>query len=135
MNINEKQNLITTTISALDDWDRYEFLITKGKTHNNLKENFQSEDNLISDCQSQVWISAQIIDGKIFYLVDSDSLIIKGILHLFTEILNNQPAEDVANAELFFLEKSGLHSKLSPSRANGVNGIMSRIKEIAKNFC
>jgi cysteine desulfuration protein SufE len=131
--INKIQNQIIEEFSDLDDWlDKYEYLIELGKSLEPLDNKLKSDENSIGGCQSKVWLKTVIKDEKIYYLADSDSLITKGIIYLLLRVLNNQHPRDIANADLYFLNKIGLHSNLSPSRVNGLMSILNKITSSAK---
>ena len=131
--INKIQDMIIEEFSELNDWfDKYEYLINIGKTLEPLDEKLKSEEKSISGCQSEAWLKAEIIDKKIHYLADSDSLITKGMLSLLLRVLNNQNPEDIVNSDLYFIDKIGLNSNLSPSRVNGLVSIVKHIKSYAK---
>jgi len=131
--IDNIQNMIIEEFSKLDDWfDKYEYLTNLGKSLEPLDNELKSEENSISGCQSNVWIKTEIRDGKIHYLIDSDSLIVKGLISLLLRVLNNQYPKDIVNVNLYFIEKIGLNSNLSPSRANGLMSILKQMRSFAK---
>ena len=131
--INKIQDEIIEEFSTLNEWfDKYEYLINRGKSLGPLDEKLKSEENSISGCQSQVWIKAEMRDERIHYLADSDSLIIKGMISLLLRVLNNQFPEDIVNSDLYFIDKIGLNSNLSPVRVNGLMSIVKQIKSSAK---
>ena len=128
MTINENQDKIIEELLPLNDWfEKYEYLVSLGKALKPLDEEFKTEDNLIKGCQSKVWLRAEKKDNKIYLAADSDTLITKGILALLLQVLNNQSPEDIINCNLYFLEKIGLSTNLSPARANGVVSIIKQI--------
>ena len=132
--INKIQDEIIEEFSKLNDWfDKYEYLIKIGKSLDSLDKNLKSDENSISGCQSQVWLIAEMSDEKIHYLADSDSLITKGIISLLFRVLNDQYPEDIVNADLYFIDKIGLNSNLSPSRVNGLMSILKQIKSFANS--
>jgi cysteine desulfuration protein SufE len=131
--INEIQNEIIEEFSKLGDWfDKYEYIISLGKSLENSDYNLKSEDNLLKGCQSQLWIKSEINEGMMHYSADSDSLLTKGMISLVLRIVENQPAEKIIDADFYFIEKIGLNSNLSPSRANGLMSIVKHIKSSAK---
>ena len=131
--INKIQDEIIEEFSTLNDWfDKYEYLINLGKSLEPLDEKLKSEENSIRGCQSQVWIKAEMRDERIHYLADSDSLIIKGMISLLLRVLNNHYPEDIINSDLYFIDKIGLNSNLSPARVNGLMSIVKQIKSSAK---
>ncbi|MCG6912402.1 SufE family protein [bacterium BMS3Abin03] len=128
MTINESQDQIIEELLPLNDWfEKYEYLISLGKALKPLDEEFKTEDNLIKGCQSKVWLRAEKKDNKIYLAADSDTLITKGIIALLLRVLNNQSPEDIINCNLYFVEKIGLSTNLSPARANGVVSIIKQI--------
>ena len=136
MGINEMQQQIIEEFSLLEEWfDIYEKLIELGKHLPEMDEQYKSETNLISGCQSRLWMVAALEEnGKVVYHVDSDALIVKGIIALLLKVVNHQPPEEIAVANLYFLEAIGLSSHLSPSRANGLALMVERIKEYARAY-
>ncbi|MFW6121565.1 MAG: SufE family protein [Petrotogales bacterium] len=131
--INKIQDMIIEEFSKLNDWfDKYEYLINLGKTLEPADEKLKTEENSIGGCQSKVWLKAEITDKKIHYLADSDSLIVRGMISLLLRVVNNQYPEDIVNADLYFIDRIGLNSNLSPTRVNGLMSILKQIKSYAK---
>jgi len=134
-NINKIQDEIIKEFSKLDDWfDKYNYLIKLGKNINSSDRKLKTEKNLMNGCQANVWIKAESKNGKIQYQADSDSLITKGIIYLLLRVLNDRSPNEILNANLFFIDKIGLNSNLSPSRANGLMTILKQIKSCAENI-
>lgn len=136
MTINEAQDRIIADFSHLSEWiDKCEHLIELGKKSLVINcAQIKSEENALKGCQSQVWIYAQVKDGLIEFFADSDSVIIKGVLTMLLKILNGQSPVEVVCADLYFLKEIGLSTNLSPTRANGVASIVSRMKQLAKTM-
>jgi len=132
MNINSIQDQIIEEFSELNDWlDKYEYLITLGKSHNIYDEDLKTDKHLIAGCQSNVWVKTEINNNNVILKADSDALITRGIISLLLRVLNNQTADDITHADLYFLDKIGLKSNLSPSRANGLAAIVKQIQSYA----
>ena len=93
-----------------------------------IEEKDKVEGNLIKGCQSRVWLSAELVDGKMIFKADSDAVITKGIASLLIRVLNNQTPQDILNADLSFIDKIGLKEHLSPTRANGLASMLGQIK-------
>ena len=131
MTINEIQNEIITELSSIGDWlDKYQYLIDLGNNLAPADEKFKDEKYALQGCQSQVWIFSEIHDNRVRYIVDSDSTIIKGMLFLLLRVLDNQSPENIKVAHLYFAEKAGLITGLSPSRANGLAAIIRRMQRV-----
>lgn len=134
MTIDETQQTIIEEFAPLADWfDKYEHLIGLGRGHELLDAGFRTDEYALSGCQSQVWIRPEMIDGKLHFRADSDSVIIKGILALLLRVLSGRAPAEIAEAELFFLKEIGLSTNLSPSRANGVATIVRHMKQCGRS--
>lgn len=129
MTINEIQDEIIDEFSFFDEWlDKYEFIIELGKNLPLIDEQFKDESHLIKGCQSRVWLHADMNEDKVDFTADSDAVITKGIIALLVRVLNNQPAEAVANADLYFIDRIGLKEHLSPNRSNGLVSMVKQMK-------
>lgn len=132
MTTNDIQDKIIAEFSRFPDRiDKCEYLIELGKGHTIIDTRLKVEQYMLRGCQSQVWIYAEVKDNRLSFLVDSDSIIIKGILVLLLRVLNNQQPKEVAQADLYFVKAVGLSTNLSPTRANGVASIIKQMKKLA----
>lgn len=112
-----------------DDWEgKYEHLIDLGKSLPLIDEHLKTEDRIIKGCQSRVWLNSAKKNDKIVYTADSDAIITKGMVALMVRVLSNQPAKDIVEAKLNFIDKIGLKEHLSPTRANGLVSMINRMK-------
>ena len=129
MGIKEKQQELIDDFAFLLDWEqKYEYIIDLGKELKGLPEEKKNEDILIKGCQSQVWLDAELRDGKIFFLADSDGILPKGIISLLVGVYSGHTAEEILTADFDFISKIGLQEFLSPSRANGLASMIKQIK-------
>ena len=119
---------IVEEFDMFEDWmEKYEYLIELGKTLPMIDDKLKIEENLIKGCQSRVWLNAEHNNGIITYTADSDAIITKGIVAILIRVLSNQKAEEIAKANLVFIDEIGLKEQLSQTRANG---LVSMIKEM-----
>jgi len=132
MTINEKQDDIINEFSMYDDWmEKYEYIIELGKDIPKIDTSKMDEEHLIHGCQSQVWVDAKVEDGKLFFEADSDAIITKGMIGLLIRVLSGEKPEDIVKADLYFIDKIGLHENLSPTRSNGLLGMIKKVRELA----
>ena len=135
MSINELQDNIIDEFSAFDDWmDKYALLIDLGNSLPPLDERYKTESNLIEGCQSRVWLQADFVDGKIHLQGESDSVIVKGIVSLLIQVLNDHTPQEILDADLYFIEKVGLKEHLSPTRSNGLVAMVKQMRLYAMAF-
>ncbi len=122
-------------LEIFQDWtERYEYVIGLGKQSEALPEEARNSDHLIRGCQSQVWLDAKMDGGLVYYFADSDSLITKGMIALFIEVLNGESPDDILTADMDFVEKTGLKEHLAPTRANALNLMATQMKQRALAF-
>lgn len=127
---------IESDFSMFDQWvDKYAYLIDLGKSLPLIDAKYKDEDHLIRGCQSQVWLAARLNDqGRIDFTADSDAIITKGIISLLVRVLSGQTPQDIAQADLSFIDRIGLSSHLSPTRANGLSEMIRQMKLYAGAF-
>jgi cysteine desulfuration protein SufE len=130
MTIKEIENEIIEEFEIFgDDWEgKYEHLIDLGKSLPLIKEENKTDDKIIKGCQSRVWLDSERKDEKIFFRADSDAIITKGMVALMVRVLSGQPAKDIIEAKLEFIDKIGLKEHLSPTRTNGLVSMINRMK-------
>ena len=135
MTINEIQDEIIAEFSDFDDWmDRYQMLIDMGSEQEALAEKYKTEQNLIDGCQSRVWLQADLIDGMVHFRAESDALIVKGIVALLVRVLSDHTPQEILDADLYFIDRIGLHEHLSPTRSNGLSAMLKQMKLYALAF-
>lgn len=135
MSIKEKAQEVIEEFNMFDDWmDKYNYLIEMGKSLPIIDAKHKTENNLISGCQSRVWLYAEMQGGKVVFTADSDAVITKGIIYLLIRVLSNEKPEDILNADLSFIDQIGLKEHLSPTRSNGLVSMIKQIKMYAMAF-
>lgn len=108
--------------------DRYRYLIDMGKKLQNMDESYQTDENRIHGCQSNVWISIEEHDGRLYMQAKSDAAIVSGLIALLLRIYNGRTPKEVVTAPLEFLGKIGLLQQLSPNRSTGLYHMIKRIQ-------
>ncbi|MBQ9732124.1 MAG: SufE family protein [Alphaproteobacteria bacterium] len=117
----------------LDSWeDKYRYVIDLGEKLSPLDDKFHTDEWKVQGCQSQVWLIPNKQDDKIFFIGDSDALIVKGLIAIVLMIYNHKsPSEIKAIAVEDIFAKLGLSDHLSPSRRNGLLSMTEKIKYYA----
>lgn len=129
MTINEIQDQIIEDFSFYEDWmEKYEHIIQLGKELPLIDEQYKKDENLIKGCQSRVWLHADYKNGKVIFTADSDAIITKGLVALMISVLSDQSPKDIAEADIYFIDKIGLKSHLSPTRSNGLLAMLKQMK-------
>lgn len=132
MTIQQVQEEIIDEFSMFEDWmQRYEYIIDLGKSLPIIDPAFQIKENLITGCQSQVWLHADLHQGNVVFTANSDAILTKGIIAILIRVFNNQKPTDIVVANLDFIDEIGLKEHLSPTRANGLVSMIKQIKMYA----
>ena len=135
MEINHIQDEIIEEFSSFDDWmDRYSLLIDYGNGLEPFPEADKNDKNLIDGCQSKVWFTAEMQDGKVIYHGDSDAILVKGIVALLIRVLSGHTPKEIVNTQLYFIDEINLREHLSPTRSNGLNAMLRRMIEYAMAY-
>jgi cysteine desulfuration protein SufE len=133
--INDIQDEIIEEFSSFEDWmDRYSLLIEYGNGLEAFPEGDKTEKNLIDGCQSKVWFTAEMQDGKVIYHGDSDAILVKGIVALLIRVLSNHSPQEIVDSELYFIDEISLREHLSPTRSNGLNAMLKQMRLFALTY-
>lgn len=132
MTIDQIEDQIIEEFAMYDDWmDKYAYLIEIGSGVEAMDEAHKTDDNLIKGCQSRVWFHAEMKEGLLYFTADSDAIITKGIAGLLMRVFSAQKPEDIAKADVRFIDTIGLAQHLSPTRSNGLLSMVKQIKMYA----
>ena len=127
--IQHKQDQIIEEFNFFQDWsEKYQYLIDLGKTLPEFDQNNKIDSNLIKGCQSKVWLNSSFNDNMVIFEADSDAIISKGIISLLVKVFSGHKPDEIIEANIDFIEKIGLDSHLSQTRANGLLSMIKQIK-------
>ncbi len=132
MTINEKQDALIEDFEFLGEWEeKYKYIIDLGKDLPLIEEEYKTEENLIRGCQSRVWLHVDYKEQKLSFSADSDALITKGLVSMVVDVLSGHSPKEIVDADVYFIDKIGLKSHLSPTRSNGLLSMLKQIKMYA----
>ena len=104
------------------------YIMDLGKKLDPVNDEYKTDDNLIRGCQSKVWLTAELKEDVIYFKADSNTDITKGLISLLIRILSGRKPDEILNAELYFLEKIGMHNIIGSQRSNGLASMIKQIK-------
>jgi cysteine desulfuration protein SufE len=127
---------ILDTLGFFDDWEeRYKYIIDLGKQLPVIDDSKKTEEYLLRGCQSQVWIDSSVSEGKLFFEVDSDAHIVRGLLAVVLSAYNNKTPKDILAFDIDgFFAQVDLVKHLSPTRGNGLTAMVKRIQHTAQQL-
>lgn len=133
--IEEVQARIVAEMAELQDaLARYEYLIAQGDELPAANGDLRSDRHAIPGCQVSVWIRAELQAGRLRLAADSDARINRGMVALLVRVLDGRTPAEILAADLFFLDRTGLRTHLSPARANGLAAMVQRIRSRAEEL-
>ncbi|OPX55579.1 cysteine desulfuration protein SufE [Oceanospirillum multiglobuliferum] len=133
--IHSAQQTLVDEFDFFDDWmDKYQYIIDLGKQLPSFPDEWKTDANKITGCQSQVWIHHELNDGKIKLFAISDAAIVSGLIALLLKVYDNRTPQEILTTEPVFLTQLGLDKHLSPTRSNGLHSMLQRIAELAKHY-
>lgn len=119
----------------LDDWEeRYAYIIDLGKQLPAFPDDERVEENYVHGCQSQVWLIHHLDedDGKLYLLIDSDAMIVRGLAAIILVALNGKAPRELLCTDIDELfERLDLFRHISPTRGNGLRAMVGKIRDIA----
>lgn len=124
---------IIDTLSFFDDWEeRYKYIIDLGKQLPAMDDSKKTEQFLLRGCQSQVWIDSEMVGDQLFFEVDSDAHIVRGLLGVVLAAYNGKTANDILAFDIDnYFNQIDLVKHLSPTRGNGLRAMVKRIQDTA----
>jgi cysteine desulfuration protein SufE len=130
--IEEIEQDIVSEFNMFTDWlDRYQYIIDLGNDLEGFPEDKRTESYRIKGCQSSVWLTAELVNGRVIFRSDSDSSIVKGLASMMIRVLSNQKPDDIVKAKLDFIDKIGLKEHLAPTRSNGLSAMIKQMRMYA----
>ena len=114
--------------------DRYNLLIEMGRALPPLSADLKNSENLVSGCQSILYLSARLQNDLLYFDASSDALISSGLAALLISVYSGESPETILREPPQFLADLGIHASLSPNRSNGLSHIHLRMKQEAVKF-
>lgn len=122
------------TFAACPGWEqRARLLMQWGERLEPLSDAERTEENRVHGCESLVWLVAERHGERPHFRASSDARLLRGLLAVLLVRV-----EGLSDAELTTLDLAdwfnqlGLQRQLSPSRSNGLNAVLQRMRELAR---
>lgn len=128
--IKQRQEEIIEEFTMLDgDMEMtLNYIMELGEELSGFPEEQRIEDNIVKGCQSKVWMTAFLENGRVQYKADSNTAITKGLVSLLVRVLNQSGPEDVIKAEIYFPKQIGMDRFIGTQRSNGFAAMIKQMK-------
>lgn len=134
---------LKTQLAGLPDWERrYQAVIALGDSA--LAEAPQVLDaadrldaNRLHGCEASVWVvhHFDVDSGRLYFLCDSDSRIVRGLLACILCLYNGRPPVDILATDARpWLREVGLVQHIASTRSNGIWAMIGKIKAVASRY-
>ena len=127
----EQEEILEEFRSVGDDFARYSYLLSLASLLPSFPEELRRPENAVKGCQSHVWLSSWAEKGRFRFLADSDTYILKGLLYLLMNVLDDRPLEDATEGELFFWKDPLLLGSFDDRRQKGVGFVAAALQRQA----
>lgn len=121
------------TFGAPMSWEqRARLLMQWGDRLPPVADQEKSDEHLVDGCESKVWLLGDVIDGHWQFRAASDARLIRGLVALLLARVNGLSAQDLQRVDLAdWFNQLGLSRQLSPSRSNGLNAVLQKMRQLA----
>ncbi|MBX8485407.1 SufE family protein [Pseudomonas cichorii] len=121
------------TFSQLQGWEqRARLLMQWGDRLPALSDDEKSEEHRVHGCESKVWLLGTVSEGRWQFRAASDARLIRGLVALLLERVNGLSEQELLEVDLpDWFNQLGLSRQLSPSRSNGLNAVLQKMRQLA----
>ncbi|WP_350613611.1 SufE family protein [Pseudomonas sp. HY7a-MNA-CIBAN-0227] len=118
---------------AVGSWEqRARLLMQWGERLPALPDADKVDANLVQGCESLVWLVGHLQDGHWQFAASSEARLIRGLVALLLARVNGLSAVELQAVDLpGWFEQLGLSRQLSPSRSNGLNAVLQRMRALS----
>lgn len=119
------------------EYETYKHLMSYENRLEPFLEDDKIESNLVTKCQSTVYLTGDIQRGHVYFNASSDSAFVRGELGLVLSLFQGMTPEELAHDEtknryVKFCDELSDYVKLSINRAQGLEGIYEKMVEIVE---
>ncbi|AZE93392.1 Sulfur acceptor protein CsdE [Pseudomonas orientalis] len=134
MSLPEQAASALGAFQAVGSWEqRARLLMQWGERLPALAQADKVDANLVHGCESLVWLVGRLQDGHWQFAASSDARMIRGLVALLLVRVNGLSAAELQAVDLpEWFNQLGLSRQLSPSRSNGLNAVLQRMRELSR---
>lgn len=119
---------------AVGSWEqRARMLMQWGERLPALADDDKVDANLVQGCESLVWLVGRLENGYWQFAASSDARMIRGLVALLLARVNGLSTAELQGVDLpDWFNQLGLSRQLSPSRSNGLNAVLQRMRTLSQ---
>ncbi len=128
----KKQEQVRGLFSTCTTTDlKYQKLMELGKNLSPLPKEKKIPENLVTGCQSKMYLSTHLEGDKVIFFGESDALISAGLAAILIMVYSGELPETILKCPPTYLKDLGIDISLTPGRANGLYSLHLRMKQEA----
>lgn len=132
LNIHEQCQSIQSALAKLGDkQDIYRYIFSLGKDFRGMDQSLREDKYLVDGCISQAWLIPHQQQPKLYFDMDSEALIVRGLMSLLHSVYHGRTPQEILSVDLEFWLNLELTSLLSMNRRNGTVGMIKQILQYA----
>ncbi len=112
----------------------YQKIMELGMHLDPLEEKDKIDENLVSGCQSILYLKASFEQNTMTFKADANALISKGLAYLLLYVYSGEAPETILKTPPLFLNDLNIYSSLSLNRSNGLSQILLKIKQSSLQY-
>lgn len=133
MSLPESAQLALETFNASLGWEqRARLLMQWGERLPAMPPEAKVDKHLVDGCESKVWLLGDEVQGCWQFRAASDARLIRGLVAVLLARVNGLSGKELQQVDLpDWFAQLGLSRQLSPSRSNGLNAVLQKMRQLA----
>lgn len=124
---------LLTSFQQAAGWEqRARLLMQQGDQLEPLDDTERSDANRVDGCDSRLWLVAERLEDRWHFRGTSEARLLRGLLAVLLVRVNGLDTDALKRLDVAdWFGQLGLSRQLSPSRANGMNAVLERMRALA----
>jgi cysteine desulfuration protein SufE len=128
----DAQTALDTFDASLSWEQRARLLMQWGERLPPVADDEKAVEHLVDGCESKVWLLSNLEEGRWQFRAASDARLIRGLVALLLARVNGLSTQELQQVDLpDWFNQLGLSRQLSPSRSNGLNAVLQKMRGMA----
>ena len=125
------QEIKQSLARLVDKQDTYHYIFKLGKDFAGIDIPARQDKYLVAGCVSQAWLIPYHKEQHLYFDMDSEALIVRGIMSLLHQVYHNRRPAEILSVPVDFWLDLQLTSLLSMNRRSGTLGMIKQILQYA----
>lgn len=116
-------------------WEqRARLLMQWGERLESIRDDERNENNQVAGCESRLWLIGERQGDRWHFRGTSEARLLRGLLAVLLVRVKGLDAAELQQLDVAqWFEQLGLSRQLSPSRSNGMNAVLARMRELSRH--